>query len=337
MIKSLVFHPEKLGTQALPSGRLPPHASHRLTHAVKAGWQHERFWLAEQYYKGKHAYASFVELYCPTEIHLPAACVRQDLIWLYLLKGEHTVEPLNQAAISGEASLSLRQGQYAPAFMGMGEYSFAFAPGHHRLLFLAAQFKWMKRYEVSGFAAFRFLLQPPSHGFLSVDPLVIHTRHLRHLAQLRQMAHAASFRQDVALYAELDELFACYLADVAGLAKADTRVRETKAEKVAEIAAYLDKAVSLGNTPSPLDLATLFNLHKKTLYRYFSEVLGTTPAAYAHRIRMEQAYRLLSNEHLRPLKVAYQLGYNHLRTFEREYKNHYKTTPLETYLKGQKK
>ncbi len=333
MIKSINVHPERLGATRIPGSRLPPGAAYRLQHAIKAGWRHDAFWLAEQYYKGKHAYASFLELHCRDELLLPARSWREDLIWPYQLKGRVDIEPVSPQAMP---PLSLAEGAYAPTFMGVGDYAFTFPPGHHRLLLVAAQFDWMKRYADAAFAPFRDLLLSGEQGFLPGTPSTIRTGHLRSFAHLRSLAYATSFRQDVTLYGHLADLFDRYLADIKPPADPAAIARETIAAKVAEITAYLDQEVIRGNVPAAEELAAAFGVCRKTMDRYFKSTLGITADRYMRANRMAEAYRLLTEESLTPTAVAYQLSYDNLRTFERAFKSCHEITPMEAQAEYRK-
>ncbi|PPK99505.1 helix-turn-helix transcriptional regulator [Parapedobacter indicus] len=330
MIKSITFdlYPRYF---TLPNrGRLPFGVRYRLHHAERASWQHPEFWMAEQYHNGKHAYAALVEIDTDIRLALSAKAVHPDLLWLYQLEGALRIAPDGDGPPT--RYLSLKEGQYAPLFAGTGDYIITVSPGRHRLLLLAAQLNWVKRYADTGFAPIQHLLSGPETGFVTGEPQPIHIRHLRCLFRLQQITGTPGFRQDVTLYDYLADLFYLYLAEISSTEK-DPSI-DTPEENVAEISRYLQREVIKGNVPTLADLAEQFGYTEKTLIRHFKRVLSDTPSQYIYRIRMVEAERLLAMEGLPPTPVAYQLGYEHFRTFERAFKRYYGKTPGEVYRNG---
>jgi len=332
MIKSILFDLYPRYSILPTPGRLPPGVRYRLRHTEKVSWQHPDFWMAEQYYNGKHAYAALLEINTDIRLALSAQAIRPDLLWLYQLEGALRIAPDGDDPPT--RYLYLNGGHYAPLFAGAGKYMITVSPGSHRLLLLVAQLNWVKRYADSSFSSIRRLLYRPETNFLCGEPQAIRMRHLRCLSHLQQIGHSPGFRRDVSLYDHLADLFDFYLAEIGS---GDKNLRSEAAEEnVAEISRYLQREVIKGNVPTSAELAGQFGFTEKTLIRRFKRVLKATPFQYIHRIRMVEAARLLATEGLSPTHAAYQLGYDHLRTFERAFKRYHGKTPREVYRNGKR-
>lgn len=328
MIKSLSFDLYPRYSIRPIQGRLLPGVRYRLAHADQISWRHPHFWMAEQTYNGKHAYAMLVEVQTDIRLALSAKASREDLFWLYKLEGTLRITPNPNGSEPPTRHLCLRQGQYAPLFAGRGDYMVTLRPGRHQFLLVIAQLSWMKRYVDTSFAPIRHLLQGQDAGFLYGVPQAIRIPHLRCLSHLREIAHSPSFRQDVTVYDHLADLFDLYLAEIGPVDRGEAPIGSVE-ENVAEISRYLQREVIKGNVPTLTTLAEAFELKEKTLTRHFKRVHRLTPVQYIQRIRMAEAERLLSQEGLPPTLVAYQLGYDHLRTFERAFKRYRGETPRD--------
>ncbi|NHC35507.1 helix-turn-helix transcriptional regulator [Scytonema millei] len=86
------------------------------------------------------------------------------------------------------------------------------------------------------------------------------------------------------------------------------------------------------NPPSVLDLARQVGLEHMKLKRGFRQVFGTTPFAYLHTYRLEQARLLLQEGKLSVAAVANEVGYSHLGHFAKAFQDKFGITPTECRL-----
>ncbi|MGK6353405.1 helix-turn-helix transcriptional regulator [Parapedobacter sp. DT-150] len=325
MQKPIYFHPEQYHRAANEPGRLPAGVRYRMAHAAMQRWVGRHFWLAEQYHDARHAFAGVVEARCARPIRIAVHCPHGDVIWAYLLDGQ--VEARSQHPQHGQPPIRLSGGQYLPVYAAAGQYTLRLAPGRHFLFYFVVQLSWLRRYQQDGLAALGPLLQGVQWGYLPGQALPVRYRHRRlllHLRHLEQQGHTIG--QDVALYPPLAQLVLHYVSE---LVPSDGPAETSPGAKVGEITAYLHQEVPQGNIPTLADLSHGFGLSERGLYSLFMQVLHTTPGRYIQRVRMEEAHRLLTRERLTPTAVAYQLGYDHLRTFERAFKKYFGKTPRE--------
>lgn len=70
-----------------------------------------------------------------------------------------------------------------------------------------------------------------------------------------------------------------------------------------------------------------------TFRREFVQLFGTTPNKWLIAKRLEAAYRKLSEEHLKPSDIYWELGFETLAHFSRKFKEKYGMTPSELNLK----
>ena len=329
--KPIHFHPEHYQPATKTVGRLPPGVGYRMAHAHRQCWMGSDFWLAEQYHDGRHAFAGVVEAQCRQAIRMTVHCQHGDVIWAYLLDGQLGAVAANP--LPGLAPVQLSGGQYLPVYVAAGQYTLTLPAGRHLLFYFVLQLDWLRRYRRDELAAIAPLLRGVQRGYALGQALPLHGRHRRLLLHLRYLEQSSlTLAQDVALYPLLVNLIYYYLDE---LAVRERAVATPEDAAVSEIAAFIDREVVRGNIPTLPELCQGFGLTEKTLYNHFTKVLHVTPGQYIHQARMEEAHRLLAVEGYKPTTVAYQLGYEHLRTFERAFKKHFGKTPRELKGNGQ--
>lgn len=64
-------------------------------------------------------------------------------------------------------------------------------------------------------------------------------------------------------------------------------------------------------------------------YRYFKQITGMTPVQYQKSLRLNHAKNLMMNEKKSVSEVAYQVGYESVSQFSREYKRHFGVNPKD--------
>jgi AraC-like DNA-binding protein len=93
--------------------------------------------------------------------------------------------------------------------------------------------------------------------------------------------------------------------------------------RVEEAGRWLKKHLT---EPNPIFLlCDYLQLSHSTLDRLFRDTLGESPSEYHHRLRMEEAARLLQDGKLSVKEVAYRLGYRHPNHFSRAFKAYQRT------------
>lgn len=132
---------------------------------------------------------------------------------------------------------------------------------------------------------------------------------------------------------EQDFAFMARLVDVFGaLSTTDAAVVGPVVERVATRDRQLDRAVRLLQEQLDrqwriVDLAGEVALSPSQLTRVFRDALGTTPAEYLRRIRVEAMARLLTTTDFGVAEAARQVGWGDLSHASRAFKRHHGVTP----------
>lgn len=321
MVPSIVLQPERRYDVRRYPNRLPSGIGYRLPYAQARYWRHSSFWLAEQCYSGKHAYAVLLEWDARKPVGIPMEATRPDLLWLYQLRGSGSLRP--EAPLTG-AGLRLDPGYHVPVSTGRGPYLLRSPAGRHRMFYFAVQQSWLRRYREGILSPLRALLAALEHGdHRPGAPQRTQLPHLRLLGHLRRITHASGLQQDAMLYEQIAALIDLYVGGLSSPAA----LAPAWQDAFGEITTYLKLETSKGNAVSPDEVAADFGLSSRALYRLFEQAGAASPARYIHVLRVEEAYRLLAYEGLTPTAAAYQVGYDHVRTFQRAFKRHYGVTP----------
>lgn len=77
------------------------------------------------------------------------------------------------------------------------------------------------------------------------------------------------------------------------------------------------------------DIATYVKLNSTSLCRYFKQGTGKTIFGCLNEMRIEHACKLLSHSNLTISQIAYEVGFNNLSHFNKQFKNVTKQTPTE--------
>ncbi len=75
------------------------------------------------------------------------------------------------------------------------------------------------------------------------------------------------------------------------------------------------------------ELAHKFNMAESSLYRHFSQVTSLSPLQYLKRLRLYEAQRLMLSKNFNATMAAYEVGYESISQFNREYKRMFGTPP----------
>ncbi len=77
------------------------------------------------------------------------------------------------------------------------------------------------------------------------------------------------------------------------------------------------------------DLAAQVGMSASSFHVHFKQVTGTTPLQYQKDMRLIRARRLLSEGHMTPGEVAYEVGYRSSSQFSREYSRKFGIAPRD--------
>ncbi len=143
---------------------------------------------------------------------------------------------------------------------------------------------------------------------------------LTRLAEIPGMGVAENKCMEISRADDVDyayhELCKCFmeLADAVNLKK--DRSDDLLCDKVLE---FIDEAYKKEDL-TLYSVAAHFNLTETYLYHFFREETGTTFASYLEKLRMERAYRLLTETGFSITEIALQVGYGSVHSFRRAFK-----------------
>lgn len=83
------------------------------------------------------------------------------------------------------------------------------------------------------------------------------------------------------------------------------------------------------------ELAGLCNISTVYFRKLFTEIMGTSPIAYVHELRIKKAKEMLRSDHGSLTNIAESLGYLNIYDFSRAFKKHTGVSPLK-YEKQQR-
>ncbi len=75
------------------------------------------------------------------------------------------------------------------------------------------------------------------------------------------------------------------------------------------------------------ELSKKFNMAESSFYRHFNRITTLSPLQYQKQLRLQEAQRLMLSENLKASDVAYNVGYESVSQFNREYKRMFGTPP----------
>jgi AraC-like DNA-binding protein len=106
--------------------------------------------------------------------------------------------------------------------------------------------------------------------------------------------------------------------------------RENNDPVIQEVLRYLDK--EFAEMPSLTDVASSFGLSAYTLSKKFKQYVGVGYLEYLIHLRIEEARRLLAKTDKSVTEIAYEVGFESISTFFRDFRLLTKVTPA-TYRK----
>lgn len=93
-----------------------------------------------------------------------------------------------------------------------------------------------------------------------------------------------------------------------------------KTEKIAPALEYIAKNYTKSITNETL--ASLTGMSCVYFRKLFTEIMGESPIAYAHALRIKKARQMLKSDHGTISDIAYSLGYSNIFDFSRDFKKH---------------
>ncbi len=102
-------------------------------------------------------------------------------------------------------------------------------------------------------------------------------------------------------------------------------LRDSGSQRIARIIRYLQE-----NYNQPLDVSTIAKfagMGNSTLHHAFEKLVGQSPIQYLKRIRLHQARLMIVSNGMNASEAAYQVGYNNIPQFSREFKRQFGLPP----------
>jgi AraC-like DNA-binding protein len=164
-------------------------------------------------------------------------------------------------------------------------------------------------------------LHSKSHA---VSPAVSGNLHLLFTLPAKQ-----DMEMDTAIYGPVTELVTLYRRQPPPAG--ETGPGHAARELVTAVQQLVVQQVANALWPHPQELAEAFAVHPKKLRRLFLAVAGCSLQAYIGDVRMEEAWRRLTEEKQEPTAVAFGLGYQEQAAFYHQFKKHFGITPGEAH------
>ncbi|WP_018651128.1 AraC family transcriptional regulator [Actinobacillus capsulatus] len=98
-------------------------------------------------------------------------------------------------------------------------------------------------------------------------------------------------------------------------------------QKIKKVCHYIQ--TNLAEKFSVAQLARMVNMGESSFYQHFKIITGLTPIQYQKSMRLNQAQKLLAENQFSVTQTAYQIGYESLSQFSREYKRQFGVSPRE--------
>ncbi len=98
-----------------------------------------------------------------------------------------------------------------------------------------------------------------------------------------------------------------------------------KTEKIAPVLEYIAKNYT--KNVSNETLASLTGISCVYFRKLFTEIMGESPIAYMHALRIKKACEMLKSDHGTISDIAFSLGYSSIYDFSRDFKKHTGTSP----------
>ncbi|HEY3298820.1 MAG TPA: AraC family transcriptional regulator, partial [Armatimonadota bacterium] len=117
-----------------------------------------------------------------------------------------------------------------------------------------------------------------------------------------------------------------FLTILQRVAAGSSTVQGNKDPIIVEVLKYLEKEFT--NVPSLTEASDRFGLSSYTLSKKFKQYVGVGFLEYLIHLRIEEARRLLAETDLNVTEVAYEVGFDSLSTFYRDFRRLTQLTPV---------
>ncbi len=105
-------------------------------------------------------------------------------------------------------------------------------------------------------------------------------------------------------------------------------LQDTKSLRIAKVIRYLNDNIHKSlNIDSIADFAGMGN---STLHHAFEKAVGQSPIQYLKKIRLHQAKLMITSRGMNVSEAAYNVGYNNISQFSREFKRQFGHTPSQS-------
>ncbi|MCP4294073.1 MAG: AraC family transcriptional regulator [Proteobacteria bacterium] len=105
--------------------------------------------------------------------------------------------------------------------------------------------------------------------------------------------------------------------------------RDSSSQRISQVVRYLQD-----NYHQPLNVSSIAKyagMASSTLHHLFEKVTGQSPIQYLKKIRLHQAREMIVSRRLNASEAAYEVGYNNVSQFSREFKRQFNLPPSRAF------
>lgn len=319
MLPSLRLHIVEYHPGASESRRLPADCSYRTSDAQARCWRGDGWWVAEQWHDARHAYPYLIEVRTPKKLRFAVQCLRDDLHWLYTMAGE-----IRLGQQSNADGLWLYADEHTQVSVSEGNYEVQVEPGRHLLFGFVVEQGWLRRYAATSLSYLNAVQCKGGTTCPSTPHFPITPAMRAQLLSLATIPLQGGMLQDAAVYRPIAQLTQLTLQAHQG-----TGAHTTRSLQLAQaVRSYLRDAVrNEGRPPAVAQLAAHFHVSPDYLSRVHRKHYGQNLQNYIMRLRLNEAFRLLTEEDLPVSAVAYRMEFTDLSAFGKLFRKQFKQTP----------
>ncbi|WP_379020487.1 helix-turn-helix domain-containing protein [Parapedobacter deserti] len=301
------------------SQRLPADCSYRIAYATARCWRGDGWWVAEQWHDARHAYPYLIEVYTTKRLRFTVECLREDLHWLYTMAGAFRLGRQTNAD-----HLWLYADEHTQVLATEGHYEIQLESGRHLLFGFVVEQGWPRRYAATSLAYLYAFERDGGRTCRSTPHLPITPAMRAQLLSLATIPPQEGMVQDAAIYRPVAQL-----TQLTRDAHEGAGAHAARSFQLAQaVRGYLrDAAKNAGRPPAITQLAAHFHVTPDYLSRVHRMHYGQNLQSYLMRLRLNEAFRLLTEEGLTASAVAYRLEFTDLSAFGKLFRKQFKKTP----------